>query len=203
MLCMHTQLLASAEMPPRDGFFYHSQLTLERISIRFLSGFVHADVFCMHCHSEGSSVTWSGSMLVIMLLCAMMPEGHCHLLMHLSCLIFHSMISHLFPPGVHDSFWTHAGSVDEMGKILREAFYNLHSQPLLENVSLTLQVSHVVLLHMCSVFFNCFKYLCLVPHDCTHSQCIDVRMHDSATPLHLPSFVCHSFWRNFSNDIHP
>lgn len=36
--------------------------------------------------------------------------------------------------GVHDSFWTHAGSVDIMNKILREKFYELHSQPLLSNL---------------------------------------------------------------------
>lgn len=30
--------------------------------------------------------------------------------------------------GVHDSFWTHAGSVDEMNKILRDSFVELHSQ---------------------------------------------------------------------------
>ena len=36
--------------------------------------------------------------------------------------------------GVHDSFWTHAGSVDVMNTILREKFYELHSQPLLQNL---------------------------------------------------------------------
>ena len=36
--------------------------------------------------------------------------------------------------GVHDSFWTHAGSVDTMNRILREKFYELHSQPLLSNL---------------------------------------------------------------------
>eukprot|EP00003_Mantamonas_plastica_P007200 TRINITY_DN16020_c0_g1_i1.p1 TRINITY_DN16020_c0_g1~~TRINITY_DN16020_c0_g1_i1.p1 ORF type:complete len:167 (-),score=39.89 TRINITY_DN16020_c0_g1_i1:19-519(-) len=35
---------------------------------------------------------------------------------------------------VHDSFWTHAGSVDEMNVILRDAFIRLHSQPLLEDL---------------------------------------------------------------------
>jgi DNA-directed RNA polymerase len=35
---------------------------------------------------------------------------------------------------VHDSYWTHACSVDEMSKILREQFVTLHSQPLLERL---------------------------------------------------------------------
>lgn len=36
--------------------------------------------------------------------------------------------------GVHDSFWTHAGSVETMNTILREKFLELHGQPLLENL---------------------------------------------------------------------
>ena len=36
--------------------------------------------------------------------------------------------------GVHDSFWTHAGSVDTMNTILRDTFLELHSQPLLTNL---------------------------------------------------------------------
>ena len=36
--------------------------------------------------------------------------------------------------GVHDSFWTHAGSVNTMNEILRHKFYELHSQPLLNNL---------------------------------------------------------------------
>lgn len=36
--------------------------------------------------------------------------------------------------GVHDSFWTHAGSVDEMNRILRDKFHELHSQPLLSEL---------------------------------------------------------------------
>jgi DNA-directed RNA polymerase len=36
--------------------------------------------------------------------------------------------------GVHDSFWTHAGSVSEMGDVLRDQFVELHSQPLLEQL---------------------------------------------------------------------
>ena len=36
---------------------------------------------------------------------------------------------------VHDSYWTHAATVEQMGKILREQFILLHSQPILENLS--------------------------------------------------------------------
>jgi len=36
--------------------------------------------------------------------------------------------------GVHDSFWTHAGTVDEMGSILRGTFIELHSAPLLQQL---------------------------------------------------------------------
>ena len=36
--------------------------------------------------------------------------------------------------GVHDSFWTHAGTVDTMNRVLRENFVQLHSQPLLERL---------------------------------------------------------------------
>lgn len=36
--------------------------------------------------------------------------------------------------GVHDSFWTHAGSVDRMNDILRNNFYKLHSKPLLQQL---------------------------------------------------------------------
>lgn len=35
---------------------------------------------------------------------------------------------------VHDSFWTHAGSVTILNRLLREDFVKLHSQPLLENL---------------------------------------------------------------------
>jgi DNA-directed RNA polymerase len=35
---------------------------------------------------------------------------------------------------VHDSYWTHAGKVEEMNDILRDQFINLHSQPILENL---------------------------------------------------------------------
>mmetsp|Transcript_31925 Transcript_31925/g.101695 ORF Transcript_31925/g.101695 Transcript_31925/m.101695 type:complete len:476 (+) Transcript_31925:39-1466(+) len=36
--------------------------------------------------------------------------------------------------GVHDSFWTHSGSVEEMNVILRDQFIRLHGQPLLEQL---------------------------------------------------------------------
>lgn len=36
--------------------------------------------------------------------------------------------------GVHDSFWTHAGDVPAMSKILREKFIELHREPLLEQL---------------------------------------------------------------------
>ena len=36
--------------------------------------------------------------------------------------------------GVHDSFWTHAGNVDRMNELLRDAFVELHSRPLLEEL---------------------------------------------------------------------
>ena len=44
--------------------------------------------------------------------------------------------------GVHDSFWTHAGTVDTMNTILREKFIEMHSQPLLENLLEELQTEH-------------------------------------------------------------
>jgi DNA-directed RNA polymerase len=36
--------------------------------------------------------------------------------------------------GVHDSYWTHPGDVEQMNDILREKFIELHSAPLLENL---------------------------------------------------------------------
>jgi DNA-directed RNA polymerase len=35
---------------------------------------------------------------------------------------------------VHDCFWTHASTVDQMNTILREEFVKLHSQPILANL---------------------------------------------------------------------
>ena len=42
--------------------------------------------------------------------------------------------------GVHDSFWTNACSVDEMSILLREAFVELHSQPILEDLRSNFQM---------------------------------------------------------------
>ncbi|XP_028906985.1 DNA-directed RNA polymerase, mitochondrial [Ornithorhynchus anatinus] len=36
---------------------------------------------------------------------------------------------------VHDCFWTHASTLDVMNKVCREQFVNLHSQPILQNLS--------------------------------------------------------------------
>ena len=35
---------------------------------------------------------------------------------------------------VHDSYWTHAGSVDHMSRLLRQQFIVLHRQPLLQSL---------------------------------------------------------------------
>ncbi len=44
--------------------------------------------------------------------------------------------------GVHDSFWTHAGNVDQMNDILRTNFVDLHSKPLLETLLEELEMEH-------------------------------------------------------------
>lgn len=44
--------------------------------------------------------------------------------------------------GVHDSFWTHAGSVPQMNAILREKFVELHRRPLLEELREELMAAH-------------------------------------------------------------
>ncbi|KAI6650343.1 DNA-directed RNA polymerase, mitochondrial [Oopsacas minuta] len=36
---------------------------------------------------------------------------------------------------IHDSYWTHASTVDAMGRILRDQFILLHSQPILEDLA--------------------------------------------------------------------
>lgn len=43
------------------------------------------------------------------------------------------------PTGVHDSFLTHAGSVDVMSVLLRQTFVELHSRPLLQQLQAQLQ----------------------------------------------------------------
>ena len=35
---------------------------------------------------------------------------------------------------MHDSFWTHPGDVPVLNRLLREAFVELHSRPLLEEL---------------------------------------------------------------------
>jgi len=35
---------------------------------------------------------------------------------------------------VHDSYWTHAGTIERMNELLRDQFIKLHGQPLLENL---------------------------------------------------------------------
>ena len=41
---------------------------------------------------------------------------------------------HFYCAGVHDCFWTHAATADDMGAILRDKFVELHSRPLLEEL---------------------------------------------------------------------
>lgn len=45
---------------------------------------------------------------------------------------------------VHDSYWTHAGTITEMNQVLRQEFINLYSQPLLDDLhaSLTMRFPH-------------------------------------------------------------
>jgi DNA-directed RNA polymerase len=43
---------------------------------------------------------------------------------------------------VHDSFWTHPSDVDKMNVALREAFVEMHSQPLLHQLHAQLQHDH-------------------------------------------------------------
>ena len=44
--------------------------------------------------------------------------------------------------GVHDSFWTHAGTVPRLNEMLRDAFVELHSRPLLEDLLAQLRAAH-------------------------------------------------------------
>ena len=43
---------------------------------------------------------------------------------------------------VHDSFWTHAGQIDNMNALLRDAFVELHEQPLLEELLASWKARH-------------------------------------------------------------
>lgn len=47
---------------------------------------------------------------------------------------FHFVLSVVFVAGVHDSYWTHAGDVEQMNVMLRENFVELYEQPILENL---------------------------------------------------------------------
>jgi DNA-directed RNA polymerase len=44
---------------------------------------------------------------------------------------------------VHDCYWTHASDVDVMNKVCRNQFVNLHSQPILENLSKHFEQTYV------------------------------------------------------------
>uniref|UniRef100_A0A7S1IXA0 DNA-directed RNA polymerase n=1 Tax=Eutreptiella gymnastica TaxID=73025 RepID=A0A7S1IXA0_9EUGL len=46
--------------------------------------------------------------------------------------------------GVHDSFWTHPGSMDTMQAITRQQFVALHSQPLLQRLRSSLELQYGV-----------------------------------------------------------
>ena len=49
--------------------------------------------------------------------------------------------------GVHDSFWTHAGTVPVLARQLRSTFLQLHSQPLLKQLLEELQTRFPTLAH--------------------------------------------------------
>ena len=40
---------------------------------------------------------------------------------------------------VHDSYWTHAGTVEDMSHLLREAFVELYENPILEDLDQALK----------------------------------------------------------------
>jgi len=40
----------------------------------------------------------------------------------------------IFFAGVHDSFWTHAADATLLNDVIRDAFYELHSRPLLQEL---------------------------------------------------------------------
>ena len=62
-----------------------------------------------------------------------------HLVFKMTCKFFENVLSFQLIcvsfPGVHDSYWTHAGDVEQMNVILRMNFVKLYEQPILENVS--------------------------------------------------------------------
>uniref|UniRef100_A0A8R1DXD5 DNA-directed RNA polymerase n=1 Tax=Caenorhabditis japonica TaxID=281687 RepID=A0A8R1DXD5_CAEJA len=64
---------------------------------------------------------------------------------------------------VHDCFWTHANSVDQMNEICRQQFVSLHSQPIVEqcsdwfkNTYLTPTVKQILPTEECEKFENIF-----------------------------------------------
>lgn len=60
---------------------------------------------------------WSGRVLVTQ---AFWP-GSC-------CCVAAAVLTGITFAGVHDSFWTHAGTVPQMNKVLRDTFVQLHTQ---------------------------------------------------------------------------
>ena len=53
---------------------------------------------------------------------------------HMMLTALHAHRSGITFAAVHDCFWSHAGSVDEMNKVLRREFHRLHSSGLLEDL---------------------------------------------------------------------
>lgn len=56
---------------------------------------------------------------------------------------------------VHDSYWTHAGDVDEMSSALRDCFIKLHEVDLIEQLRMEFEHRYTGLLQFCAI-----------PHDC-------------------------------------
>ncbi|CAH2250123.1 jg6848 [Pararge aegeria aegeria] len=54
---------------------------------------------------------------------------------HMMLTALHCEASAVTFVSVHDCFWTHPDTVDQMNQICREQFVALHSQPILENLS--------------------------------------------------------------------
>jgi DNA-directed RNA polymerase len=51
--------------------------------------------------------------------------------------------------GVHDSYWTHAADVEELGVVLREQFIKLYSMPILENLKAELEKVSSICMCVC------------------------------------------------------
>lgn len=54
---------------------------------------------------------------------------------HMMLTSLHLWRSGLTFASVHDCYWTHACTVDPMNRVCRRQFFNMHSQPILENLS--------------------------------------------------------------------